>query len=46
MMIVKENLKEVAVKTDLLLIAIQGLKHVNVSKDVYLMMNVKKDIVV
>ena len=44
-MIVKEILKEVAVKTGLLLIAIQILKHVDVFHIVQLMINVKKDIV-
>ncbi len=45
-MIVKEILKEVAAKTDLLLIAMKELKHVDVSQVVHIMMNVKKDIVV
>jgi hypothetical protein len=45
-MIVKEILKEVATKTDLLLIAMKELKHVNVEEFVHLIMNVKKDIVV
>jgi hypothetical protein len=45
-MIVKEILKEVATKTDLPPIAMQELKHVDVSKDVHLTLCVKKDIVV
>jgi hypothetical protein len=45
-MIVKGILKEVAVKTDLLLIVMQGLKHVDVLRDVYLTVCVKKDTVV
>ncbi len=45
-MIVKEILKEVATKTDLPLIAMQILKHVDVLKDVHLTRCVKKDIVV
>ncbi len=44
-MTVKKILK-VTVQTDLLPIAMQILKHVNVSKDVQLTRCVKKDIVV
>ncbi len=45
-MIVKKILKEIAAKTDLSLIAMQILKHVDVFKDVHLTRCVKKDIVV
>jgi len=44
-MIAKGILKEVVVKTDLVFIAIQILKHVYVENFVQLMVNVKKDIV-
>jgi len=44
-MIVKVILKEVVVKTDLLLIVMQILKHVNVIYTVWSIRSVKKDIV-
>ncbi len=44
-MIVKEILKEVTTITDSPLVAMQKLKHVDVSKDVHLTRCVKKDTV-